>query len=101
MNIVASPVNGVTFDQSIFYLMGEDIKALARPWCREKKIFYLHVRNVRGTRDHFVETFQDDGAIDFGEMFQTYYDNSFRGPLRLDHDPLGTLRPRGSVVANG
>jgi mannonate dehydratase len=88
MNIVPSPVNGVTFDHSIFYLMGEDIKALARQWCREKKIFYLHVRNVLGTRDHFVETFQDDGAVDFGEMFQTYYDNGFRGPLRPDHDPI-------------
>lgn len=88
MNIVPSPVNGITFDHSVFYLMGEDIKTLAREWCREKKIFYLHTRNLRGTRDNFVETFQDDGAIDFGEMFQTYHDNGFRGPLRPDHDPI-------------
>lgn len=87
MNIVPSPVNGVTFDQSIFYLMGENIRDLAREWCREKKIFFIHARNLRGNRYRFVETFQDDGAIDFGEMFQTYYENGFRGPIRPDHDP--------------
>jgi mannonate dehydratase len=88
MNIVPSPVNGVTFEQSVLYLMGENINALAAEWCKAKKVFYIHARNLKGTRDHFVETFQDDGAIDFGEMFQTYYDNGFRGPLRPDHDPI-------------
>ena len=88
MNLVPSPVNGVTFEQSVLYLMGENLKALAQEWCRQKKVFYIHARNLKGTRDDFVETFQDDGAIDFGEMFQTYYDNGFRGPLRPDHDPI-------------
>ena len=88
MNIVPSPVNGVTFDHSIFYLMGEDIRSLAKEWCLQKKIFYIHARNLTGMRDHFLETFQDNGAIDFGEMFQTYYDNGFRGPVRPDHDPI-------------
>ena len=88
MHIVPSPVNGVTFELSVFYLAGDNIKALAQEWCREKKVFFVHARNVRGTRDRFVETFQDDGAIDFGEMFQTLYDHGFRGPLRPDHDPV-------------
>ncbi len=88
MNIVPSPMNGVTFDQSIFYLMGEDIQSLAKEWCQQKKIFYIHARNLTGTRDHFLETFQDNGAIAFGEMFQTYHDNGFRGPVRPDHDPI-------------
>jgi mannonate dehydratase len=88
MNIVPSPVNGVTLELSVFTLMGENLKALAQEWCREKKIFFIHARNLRGTRDHFVETFQDNGAIDFGEIFQTLYDSGFRGPLRPDHDPI-------------
>ncbi|MGH9433148.1 MAG: mannonate dehydratase [Terriglobia bacterium] len=88
MGIVPSRVNGVTFEQSVLYLMGEDIKALAQEWCGQKKVFYIHARNLKGTRNHFIETFQDDGAIDFGEMFQTYYENGFRGPLRPDHDPI-------------
>jgi mannonate dehydratase len=88
MNLVPSPVNGVTFELSVFTLMGENIKALAQEWAREKKIFFIHARNLQGTRDHFIETFQDDGQIDFGEVFQTLYDNGFRGPLRPDHDPI-------------
>lgn len=88
MQIVPSPVNGVTFDHSIFYLMGENIEHLAREWCKQNKVFFIHSRNVRGTRGRFVETFQDDGAIDFGKMYRIYYDSGFRGPLRPDHDPI-------------
>jgi mannonate dehydratase len=88
MNIVPSPVNGVTFELSVFTLMGENIQALAQEWGREGKIFFIHARNLVGTRDHFIETFQDDGAIDFGGIFQTLYDSGFRGPLRPDHDPI-------------
>jgi D-mannonate dehydratase len=88
MSIVPSPVNGITFDHSVMYLTGEDIKALAKEWCSQNKVFFIHARNLKGTLDHFVETFQDNGVIDFGEMFQIYYDNGFRGPLRPDHDPL-------------
>lgn len=88
MRIVPSPSNGVTFEMAVFHLMGENLPALAREWGRENKIFYAHCRNVRGTRDHFVETFQDNGDIDFGEVFQALYNNGFRGPLRPDHDPI-------------
>ena len=88
MNIVPSPVNGATFEMGVFSLFGVDLRALARELCRENKVFYIHARNLRGARDNFVETFQDDGKTDFGEMFQTFYDNGFRGPLRPDHDPI-------------
>jgi mannonate dehydratase len=88
MNIVPSPVNGVTFELSVFTLMGENLKALAEEWCREKKIFFIHARNLQGTRDHFTETFQDDGEIDFGEVFQVLHDHGWHGPLRPDHDPI-------------
>ena len=88
MKIVPSPFNGVTFEMAVFHLMGENLPALAREWGREKKIFYAHCRNVKGTRDHFVETFQDNGDINFGEVFQALYDNGFHGPIRPDHDPI-------------
>lgn len=88
MRTVPSPVNGATFEMSVFHLMGENLPALAREWGRENKIFYAHCRNVRGTRNHFAETFQDNGDIDFGEVFQALYDNGFRGPIRPDHDPI-------------
>jgi mannonate dehydratase len=88
MNIVPSPMNGVTFEIAVFHLMGEDLRSLAKEWGAQKKIFYVHARNLRGTRNNFVETFQDNGEIDFGEAFQALYNNGFRGPLRPDHDPV-------------
>ena len=88
MRIMPSPSNGVTFEMAVFHLMGENLEALAREWGRENKIFYAHCRNVKGTREHFVETYQDDGDIDFGAVFQALYNNGFRGPLRPDHDPI-------------
>jgi mannonate dehydratase len=88
MSIVPSPVNGVTFEISVYYLMGADLEAVAREFGRERKIFYIHSRNLRGTRDNFVETFQDNGAIDFGKVYQALHDAGVHVPLRPDHDPI-------------
>jgi mannonate dehydratase len=88
MSIVPSPVNGVTFEISVYYLMGADLEAVAREFGSEKKIFYIHSRNLRGTRDNFVETFQDNGAIDFGKVYQALHDAGVHVPLRPDHDPI-------------
>jgi mannonate dehydratase len=88
MGIVPSPVNGVTFEIAVYYLMGADLEAVAREFGREKKIFYIHSRNLRGTRDDFTETFQDNGAIDFGKVYQALYESGVRVPLRPDHDPI-------------
>ena len=90
MSIVPSPVNGVTFEIAIYYLMGANLEAVAQEFGRAKKIFYIHSRNLRGTRDNFVETFQDNGVIDFGKVYQALYDSGVRVPLRPDHDPIVT-----------
>lgn len=87
LNIVPSPVNGITFCQANFKLMGEDIEALAREWCAQKKIFFVHFRDVEGTREHFVETFHDDGPTDMARMLQAYHESGFDGPVRPDHAP--------------
>ena len=70
MNMVPSPVNGVTFCQANFKLMGEDIEALASEWCKQKKIFFVHYRDVEGTRERFHETFHDNGPTDMVRMLR-------------------------------
>jgi len=87
MNMVPSPVNGVTFCQANFKLMGEDLAALAREWCSEKKIFFVHFRDVDGSREHFRETFHDNGPTDMAEMLKIYGECGFEGPIRPDHAP--------------
>ncbi len=87
LGIVPSPVNGITFCQANFKLMGEDIAALAREWCAEKKIFFVHFRDVEGTRQRFRETFHDNGPTDMVQMLQVYAGAGFEGPMRPDHAP--------------
>ena len=82
-----SPMNGITFCQANFKLMGEDIAALAREWCAQKKIFFVHFRDVEGTREHFRETFHDNGPMDLAQMLRIYHESGFQGPIRPDHAP--------------
>lgn len=87
LNIVPSPVNGITFCQANFKLMGEDIAELAREWCAQNKIFFVHFRDVAGKREHFRETFHDNGPTDMVQMLRVYGESGFDGPMRPDHAP--------------
>jgi mannonate dehydratase len=87
LQIVPSPVNGITFCQANFKLMGEDIKSLIHEFGGQGRIFFVHLRDVTGTREHFRETFHDNGPTDMAEMLKLYHDVGFRGPIRPDHAP--------------
>jgi mannonate dehydratase len=87
LQLVPSPVNGITFCQANFKLMGEDIAALAREWCAQKKIFFVHYRDVTGTREHFRESFHDNSPVDLAQMLRIYHECGFEGPIRPDHAP--------------
>ena len=87
LQMFPSPVNGITFCQANFRLMGEDIAELIREWCMQKKIFFVHLRDVEGTRERFRETFHDEGPVDLARMLRVYYECGFEGPMRPDHAP--------------
>ncbi len=81
------PANGITFCQANFQLMGEDIQALVREWCAAKRIRFVHLRDVKGTRAHFRETFHDNGPTNLASALRLYYEAGFDGPIRPDHAP--------------
>jgi mannonate dehydratase len=87
LDFVPSPVNGIAFCQANFKVMGEDIEALAREWCGQKKVFFVHFRDIEGTAEHFRETFHDNGPTDMARMLKLYSDCGFDGPMRPDHAP--------------
>lgn len=87
LQMVPSPANGITFCQANFRLMGENIETLAKEWCADKKIFFVHFRDVEGTREHFRETFHDNGPTDLARMLRVYHESGFEGPIRPDHAP--------------
>jgi mannonate dehydratase len=88
MNIVPSPMNGITFCQANFKLMGEDIYALAKEWCDQKKIFFVHLRDVEGTKEHFREVFHDNCQVDMARMMKIYGECGYDLPMRPDHAPM-------------
>lgn len=87
MQIVPSPINGIAFCQANFKLMGEDIEALVKEFGGQGKIFFVHLRDVQGTRERFHETFHDNGPTDMVKMLKLYHEVGFRGPIRPDHAP--------------
>lgn len=79
--------NAITFCQASFLTMGEDIRELAHKWLREKRIAFLHIRDIEGDRENFRETFHDNGPTDMVEMLKIYKGHGFDGPIRPDHAP--------------
>lgn len=85
LEIVPSPMNGVTLCQGNFRLMTDDLPGTIRHF--GEKIFFVHLRDVRGTVEKFQETWHDDGPTDLLECLRAYRDIGFDGVLRSDHVP--------------
>lgn len=87
LDLVPSEANGLTLCQGNFSLMTADLPEVIREFGRRKRIHFVHLRDVRGTADHFVETFHDDGPTDLLACLQAYKDVDYEGVLRPDHVP--------------
>jgi mannonate dehydratase len=87
LDLVPSPMNGITLCQGNFALMTDDLPSVIRHFGAQGKIFFVHLRDVRGTADHFVETFHDDGQTDLLACLRAYRDIGFEGVCRPDHVP--------------
>jgi len=107
-----SPSHGLTFCQANWRLMLGSEAELARAITRfvsTGRVWFVHLRDVRGEAEAFEETFHDNGPTDMAAALQLYHTEGFRGPVRCDHVPTlagednlapgyGTL---GRLFANG
>lgn len=87
LDLHPSPVNGITLCQGNFTLMTDDLSSVIRQFGQQRKIFFVHYRDVRGTPDKFTETWHDDGQTDMLACMRAYKDVDFDGVLRPDHVP--------------
>ena len=87
VDLVPSPSNGITLCQGNFTLMTDDLPGVIRKFGEQKKIFFVHFRDVRGTPDNFVETFHDEGKTDMAACIRAYREIGFDGVCRPDHVP--------------
>ena len=96
-SLCPSPSNAVTFCQANFKLMlgngergmgngatGELIKMIRH---FGKRIAFIHVRDVEGTKEDFTELFHDQGDTDQFALMRTYRELGVDVPLRGDHVP--------------
>jgi len=87
IDLVPSPVNGICLCQGNFTLMTDDLPSVIRKFGNQGKIFFVHLRDVRGTPEKFEETFHDDGQTNMLECIRAYRDIGFDGVARPDHVP--------------
>lgn len=81
-----SPANGMCFCQGTFASMADhDIPSLIRRF--DRRIHYVHFRDVVGKVPAFRETFHDNGKTDMNACMLAYRDIQFKGPARPDHVP--------------
>ncbi len=80
-----SPSNAITFCQANFKLMGCDLEVAARHF--GKRIAFIHVRDVEGTKENFTELFHDQGTTDQFALMRVYRELGLDVPARGDHVP--------------
>lgn len=87
LDMAPSECNGITLCQGNFTLMTDDLPALIRHFGEQGRIFFVHFRDVVGSRDRFVECFHEEGKTDMLACMQAYKQIGFDGVLRPDHVP--------------
>ena len=85
LDMIPSPMNGITLCQGNFTLMTDDLPAAIRQF--GDKIFFVHMRDVAGVPEKFEETFHDAGKTDMVACMRAYREIGFEGVLRPDHVP--------------
>lgn len=86
VDLAPSPANGICFCQGNFAAMGVDISATIHRL--GPHIRFAHIRDVRGDRTRFVETFHDEGPTDMFAAMRAYRAVGFAGVMRPDHVPV-------------
>jgi mannonate dehydratase len=90
-SIVESPYNGF---QLCLGTTGEGLKnpraeilPIVRYLGERRKIYQIHMRNIRGGLHDFEEVYPDEGEMDFFQVMRILRDTQFAGSICPDHMP--------------
>lgn len=88
LDLAPSPSNQLEFCLgSLQEMTGGNIHEAIDQYGRQKKIAYVHFRNVKGKVPDYREVFVDEGDIDMMEALRRLRDAGFDGVLIPDHTP--------------
>jgi mannonate dehydratase len=91
LDLHPSPANGITLCAGCFGELGVDVPSLVGRF--RNRIHFVHLRNIRGVPNDFMETFPDDGDIDLPRLIRALYESGFDGYVRPDHSPRLATEP--------
>jgi mannonate dehydratase len=88
LDLKPSQANALEFCVGTLAEMTEgDVYEAVDNYSRQRRIAYVHLRNVRGKVPFYKETFIDDGDIDVRRVLQILQRNRFDGVVIPDHAP--------------
>ncbi len=91
IDISPSPSNMLEFCLGTLAEMTEgDLYATVDRYSAQRRIAYIHFRNIAGKAPHYHETFIDDGDVDMLRILWTLNKNGFDGVIIPDHAPQMT-----------
>ncbi len=66
---------------------GKEIYDIVRYFSERKKIFHVHLRNIKGGRDSFQEVYPDNGDMDFYRLLKVLGETEYPYMICPDHMP--------------
>lgn len=91
IDLKPSASNGLEFCVGSLAEMTEgNIYDVVETYSRQRKVVYVHLRNVHGKAPHYQETFVDDGDVDVRRVISILRKNQFDGVIVPDHTPQMT-----------
>lgn len=88
LDIVPSAHNALEFCLGTLSEMTDgDIYEVCERYVKQRRVAYIHFRNVRGKVPDYTETFIDEGQIDMRRIMCILKDCGFDGMLIPDHTP--------------
>ena len=88
IDLAPSPSNALELCVGTIAEMTEgDVYDAVDRYSRQRRIAYLHLRNVTGKVPHYQETFIDEGDVDMIRILSILHSNNFDGVIIPDHTP--------------
>jgi mannonate dehydratase len=72
LELAESEYNGITLCQGNFTLMTDNLVVAATRFLERRRVFFVRFRDVKGTKENFVETFIDEGKSDSYGVMKEY-----------------------------
>ncbi len=91
IDLKPSPRNALEFCVGTIGEMADgNVYEAVENYSRQKKLAYVHLRNVRDKVPYYKETFIDDGEVDILRVLRILKKNNFTGVIIPDHAPQMT-----------